>query len=255
MFENLAIVFSLAMFCALTVVAEPLPAKEGGALRLLTYNVRNGNGMDKQHDLGRIVKVLKDVDADAVALQELDWFTKRHNIPVISNLAERVGVHYVYGPAIDHQGGQYGVGVLSKERPLAHRQIPLPGREKRTFLIVEFEKYIFCCTHFALQETNRLASVKLITAAIGDSKKPLFLLGDLNAQPTNELHKELGKNFTLLSGTTEGTYPADKPTVCIDYIYGLNSSGTYKVLGTKVIPEPMASDHRPVYVDVDVGGL
>ncbi len=251
MFENGALVFGLLLICGLlSAKAAPLPPAQAGALRILSYNVRNGRGMDDKHDLERIAKVINAVGADVVALQELDWFTKRYDIPVISNLAAMVNMHYAYGPAIDYGGGKYGVGVLSKDKPLAQRQVALPGRERRTFLMVEFENYIFCCTHLALQEVARMESAKLITAAVRNTTKPLFMAGDLNAQPTEGLHKELAQTFTMLSGTTQFTYPADKPTICIDYIYALRNNHVFKVLATGVIDEAIASDHRPIYVDL-----
>jgi endonuclease/exonuclease/phosphatase family metal-dependent hydrolase len=230
--------------------AAPPPPKAEGTLRILTYNVRNCVGMDNKKNAERVAEVIRGVDADVVALQELDWNTRRNPEPVISNLAARVGkVVATYGPAIDYQGGKYGVGVLSKETPLSVRQVPLPGNEKRTLLLVEFERFVFGCTHLALEEDARLASARLILDAVKDITKPVFFAGDMNTGLDTPFHAVFSEGFTVLSGGTQPTFPADKPTVRIDFIYaGKNTRAGLAVGG--VLDEPMASDHRPVYVDV-----
>ena len=66
-------------------------------------------------------------------------------IDVLRTLGERTLMFPTYAPAIDFDGGKYGVGMLSKEKPVSYRYIALPGREaERVLLWVAFARYIFC---------------------------------------------------------------------------------------------------------------
>jgi endonuclease/exonuclease/phosphatase family metal-dependent hydrolase len=230
--------------------AQPVQPKEENSIRMMSYNVRNGTGMDNITDYQRIADVINQTLPDIVALQELDSATVRsRGVYVLKELAERTLMHYTYAPAIDFQGGKYGIGILSKEKPIGFRQISLPGNEKRTFLVAEFSRYFFCCTHLALEQENREHSVSIILETVKDIQKPLFLAGDMNAAYNSPELKALSEKFTLLNDSRKNTFPADKPDQCIDFIYGIKNDG-YSVLGQGVLNESQASDHRPLYVDV-----
>ena len=124
---------------------------ERNTLRIMSYNIRNGSGMDEVTDLGRIADAICKVAPDVVAVQEVDSVIGRSGgIDVLRTLGERTLMFPTYAPAIDFDGGKYGVGMLSKEKPVSYRYIALPGREEeRVLLWVEFERYIFCCTHLS----------------------------------------------------------------------------------------------------------
>ena len=51
-------------------------------------------------------------------------------IDVLRTLGERTLMFPTYAPAIDFDGGKYGVGMLSKEKPVSYRYIALPGRRR-----------------------------------------------------------------------------------------------------------------------------
>lgn len=250
MIENTCWLAGMVTLLAAVLQAAPLSPKSEGDIRILTYNVRNCKGLDGRVDEVRVAEVIRGVDADVVALQELDWNTRRFPAPVISNLAARVNRVATYGAAINFDGGRYGVGVLSKEAPLSVRQVPLPGKEKRTLLLVEFERFVFGCTHLALEKDARVESARLILDAVRDTRKPLFLAGDMNTGLQSPFHAVFESGFTVLSDPRQGTFPADKPDRCIDFIYGYKNCAGYAVLSGGVLNEPVASDHRPVYVDV-----
>ena len=87
-----------------------------------------------------------------------------------------------YNASIDFQGGKYGIGILTKEKPVKTTSVSLPGREeKRSFLLVEMKDYVFCCTHLSLTEEDRMTSVEIINKITAAYKpKPVFLCGDFN---------------------------------------------------------------------------
>ena len=163
-------------------------------------------------------------------------------------------MHGLFASAIPFQGGSYGIGLLSKEQPLSYKKIPMPGREEqRTMLIAEFKDYVFCATHQSLTPEDQLTAVQDILKAVEGYHKPVLLAGDMNSRPTEKPQMELKRHFTALNDTTAYTFPADRPDYCIDYIYGYTVNGyDFKVLQQSVLPESVASDHRPVQVDVQV---
>jgi len=223
-----------------------------GDVRILTYNVKNGLGMDGKTDYERIAAVILTIDPEVVALQELDSVTERSNgSDVLKIIAEKSRMKYVYGASIPYRGGKYGIGILSKETPISTSFFPLPGREeKRGLLMAEFKNYIFFCTHFSLTAADRLASVSLINQKVKELRKRAFLAGDLNTTPESEAIHTLSEYWINLSGK-QLTCPSIVPKVCIDYIWGINCCDfKYKIIKQEVVPEKTASDHRPVFVDV-----
>ena len=215
-------------------------------LQILSYNVRPCAGMDMVVDYDRTASVIVQQQPDVVALQELDSMTGRSgHRDQIGELALRTGYHPIFGAAIEFDGGQYGVGILTREMPVSTKRIPLPGEEPRVLSVVELEDYVIACTHLDLDEAQRMASVPLIVEEAQRWQKLFLLAGDWNDTPDSELIKTMTQYFTVLSDN-EATYPADKPNECIDYVAVFN--GRAEAIDSHVIDEPEASDHRPLVV-------
>lgn len=232
-----------------------LSAFSQDTLKVMTYNIRNGNGMDKVRSYERIADVILKQNPDVVAIQELDSMTKRSNQTyVLGEVAKLTRMHDYYGPAINYSGGKYGVGILSKKQPLKVSQHPLPGRgEKRTFLMAEFENYIFCCTHLALTEEDRMLSLNIIDSIAACQTKPFIIAGDMNAEPGSDFVNHLKKNYHIFNNLKQATWPAPEPKQTIDYIamWKPTSEGFANV-ATWVVDEAVASDHRPIMSKIRV---
>lgn len=228
-------------------------AQAQNTLKLMSYNIKNANGMDNVCNFQRIANVINNASPDVVAIQEVDSMTNRSGQKyVLGEIAERTQMHGYFAPAIDYDGGKYGIGLLTKQVPLRLQTLPLPGREEaRTLILAEFVDYIYCCTHMSLTEEDRMKSLELVKAFTSSSTKPLFLAGDMNAEPESGFIKELQKDFQILSNPKQHTFPAPDPKETIDYIATLkqNAKG-FAVISAKVINEPMASDHRPILVEL-----
>ena len=228
-------------------------AQAQNTLKLMSYNIKNANGMDNVCNFQRIANVINNASPDVVAIQEVDSMTNRSGQKyVLGEIAERTQMHGYFAPAIDYDGGKYGIGLLTKQVPLRLQTLPLPGREEaRTLILAEFVDYIYCCTHMSLTEEDRMKSLELVKAFTSSSTKPLFLAGDMNAEPESGFIKELQKDFQILSNPKQHTFPAPYPKETIDYIATLkqNAKG-FAVISAKVINEPMASDHRPILVEL-----
>lgn len=240
----------LLIFLALTLASCGM--QQPKEINLLSYNVKNCNGLDGKTDYKRIADIISDTQADVVALQELDSVTRRSNgVYVLGELEKLTGMYATYAPAIDFSGGKYGIGILSKEKPLETHVISLPGREEaRTCLIAEFSDYWFFATHLSLTPEDQLLSASVINQHCELlAKKPVFVAGDMNSTPGDDTQNALAQQLTVLSDTTAYTYPADTPDRCIDYIYVSKAYGNrFETVKQAVIADSIASDHRPVQV-------
>jgi endonuclease/exonuclease/phosphatase family metal-dependent hydrolase len=236
---------------------QPTKTSSDEAITILSYNVRNCLGLDNTVNYQRVANVINKTHADIVALQELDSATSRSKgVSVLNELATLTGMVPTYRASINYQGGKYGIGILTREKPLKVEGMALPGKEeRRSVVVVEMKNYALACSHFSLTEADRLKSVELIDQLTPKYTKPVFLAADLNSTPGSPVIKAFSKNWQFLSDTTQLTIPANKPTECIDYIMARKQTGySFKVLKTGVENEPVASDHLPVWVNVRIEG-
>jgi endonuclease/exonuclease/phosphatase family metal-dependent hydrolase len=88
-------------------------------LSILSYNIQSGSGFDQKYNLTRTAAAINAIapSLDVVTLQEVDNRTRRHagddQLQILSTLTNLK--YYVLAPFRDgFQGGQYGVGILSK---------------------------------------------------------------------------------------------------------------------------------------------
>ncbi|MDR3250709.1 MAG: endonuclease/exonuclease/phosphatase family protein [Tannerella sp.] len=228
---------------------------EADTVSIMSYNIRNARGMDEKTDYKRLADVILRESPDIVAVQEIDSVTGRSKgVDVLRKIADITKMYGVFGAAIDFDGGKYGIGILSKEQPLSHYSVALPGREElRRLLVVEFEKYVVGCVHLSLNAEDRLLSAEIIRREAAKSNKPFFLAGDLNDTAKSGLIKNLKEDFLILNNPENPTFPADTPKTCIDFIFYYTGKGGEKpftVLSDRVIDEGVASDHRPVAVEI-----
>ena len=83
-------------------------------LRVMTYNIHHAEGLDGKVDLERIANVIRQSNADIVALQEVDKNTRRTGgIDIPADFARRTWMNIVFGANLDNfQGGQYVTAIL-----------------------------------------------------------------------------------------------------------------------------------------------
>ena len=165
----------------------------------MSYNIRNGIGMDEKRDLNRTAATITAENPDVVCVQEVDSVTGRSGgAYILGDLAKVTNMHPTFAAAIDFMGGKYGIGILSKEEPLSVKRIALPGREEeRALVIAEFSNYVVACTHLSLTPADQLASVQLIVNETSQYTKPVFLCGDFNAYPNSDVIAAFKKQFSF----------------------------------------------------------
>ena len=244
-------------------------SSDGASVKHMCYNVRHCAGIDGKLDVARIASVIKAENPDYAGLQEIDSRTKRvHGMDQPAELSRLTGMHATFAKAIPYGGGEYGVMLLSRNKPLSVAKIPLPGREPRVLLMCEFEDCVVCTTHLAVDSQKaRSDSVALIRDAIGrfakGKDKPVFISGDWNSLPDSDVLKELEKFLTVISdiggrtfhgssvagpGELNGKRPG---SYCIDYIAVDSAHASeFKVCDARVVEERRASDHAPIVVTV-----
>lgn len=269
------IVLSALLFCVLLGKTESVFAQYGfpKRLRVASYNIRHGEGMDGKLDFRRISQSLERLRPDVIALQEVDSATTRTvGRYGLGEIADEMRYYATYGAAIDFQGGKYGVGILSRQRPLDVKRYALPGREEaRTLLVTEFKDYVFACTHLSLTDEDRAASLPIIEKVASAYSKPFIIAGDWNDIPQSAFIKALSKKFQICTKTSVATFPADKPDSCLDYIAVYKRNGdvvrpgnadknwaSYRpyvneaavVRSAFVVADAVSSDHRPVFTEI-----
>ncbi len=240
-----------------------VPAKKL-KLRVMTYNIHVGVGMDKKLDLERIAAVINQQQPDLVGLQEVDRGVKRtQGVDEIAELARLTKMEFAFAHNLDFQGGQYGVAILSRLtiQKTDHRMF-LNRREgeRRGLLRIEVssggKRLSFATTHLDYQyEDGRLYEAGQLLDFLKVEKGPLVLVGDFNLDSNGDSYKLVAAYFrdAWLETQAQGkgySYPADRPAKRIDYIFSRFDSG---VRARKAwLVETQASDHLPVVADIEV---
>jgi endonuclease/exonuclease/phosphatase family metal-dependent hydrolase len=240
-------------------------------LRVATFNIHHGVGLDGLLDLERVARLIEQDKIDVVGLQEVDrhWSERSDFVDQAGWLAERLDMHVSFGANIDRDPEtpgdprrQYGTAILSryKIRQSENHLLPRPeGGEQRglleTTIKVRGVPVRVYNTH--LQHTSQLerfAQIARIREILAARTEPVVLLGDLNATPESPEIAEINKDLVdawLEAGEGDGyTFDADSPHARIDYVM----SSPNVVAKTAAVVTTDASDHLPVVVDVLLPG-
>lgn len=238
-------------------------------LRVLTYNIRAGNG-----DLHRTAETIRRLAPDIVGLQEVDvnWSERSGFEDQARSLGESLGMQVRFAPIYTLPGAdstkparRYGVAVLSRYPIVRWRNdtltrlstivrdpAPAPGPGLLDATIdVRGVPVRVVNTHLDYRPDPRVRTtqVKEMLGHMGDHAGPTLLLGDLNATPeAPELQPLLRRlRDTWQSKSEPGfTFPAGAPAKRIDYVL---TSNHFRVRSASV-PVTEASDHRPVLAEL-----
>lgn len=184
--------------------------------------------------LDAVVAELKEIDADIVGFQEVDFNTNRSGPGnQIQMIAEAAGYPYwAFTKLMDYQGGQYGMGIISrypiKESTDTAYVILAEGDHPRKFgrhvLDVNGRELVFYNTHMTLgTDAVNGAELKQVTNKMANDDHAV-LVGDMNMKPDNMGNYVNIKKVTVLNGGDDftfstPTFPAGKkPTSAIDNI-------------------------------------
>jgi endonuclease/exonuclease/phosphatase family metal-dependent hydrolase len=193
-----------------------------------------------------------------VALQAVDEGTRRSSgVRQALELGRLTGLHPVFGDAMEFEGGQYGVAVLSRWPAVSSRNQPLPGlpnREPRTALTVVVRPWpgappvSFTSTHLDFgRGDGRDAQADALNAMLATDDRSLSILaGDLNSAEDSEVLRILRERWQeiVVPGITSLS-PGRPGGFRLDYLL-MRPAERWRVTEARLVDGPLASDHIPV---------
>jgi endonuclease/exonuclease/phosphatase family metal-dependent hydrolase len=227
--------------------------RPGGTFTAVSYNIHQCVGLDGRRDVARIARVLCDLHAQLIGLQEVGTdLTAGRTSSQMDYLAEATGLQAIAGPTIERQTGPFGNVLLTSWRVLDSRLIDLsvPGREPRgaidADLMIEARPVRVIVTHLGLQAAERRYQVRRLLEVLSKGQnRSIIMLGDINewilrSRPLGWLYARFG------TPPAPRTYPSWLPLFALDRIWVLPRE---ELIGVRACAKPLAriaSDHLPV---------
>ncbi len=226
-------------------------------IRVASYNIRKCIGLDRRRDPERTLNVLREIDADIVALQEADrrFGARQSAIPPLL-LRDYTDYRAVALDTRPDSIGWHGNAILVREavKVRANGIIPLPTVEPRgavwADVVVRGVALRVVGMHLDLSGLRRRQQVHTIVAhAQAGCEHPLVLMGDLNEWSTRAgCLRAFGEGLTVLAPgrsfhTRRPVAQLDRIVIC-DRLHA-NATGVHR--------SPMAaraSDHLPVWASL-----
>jgi endonuclease/exonuclease/phosphatase family metal-dependent hydrolase len=263
----LSLVWLVALLAGCNVLGNKASNESNGrTIRVMTYNIHHAVGLDEKLDLGRIADVIKKQKPDLVAIQEVDKGVNRsQKKDEAAEIGKLAGMYSFFGKATDWDGGDYGQCVLSRWPIKSSKVMRLPnqdGREQRIGVMIRVKppsaklpEIVFVGTHLEHQVQDlRVAQAKQLKADLDSiPSRSIILAGDFNAKGDNPAVEVFAKDGWVNASGKDETFPAPLPNRKIDWIF-IRQDGPWKVRSADVPAERIASDHRPVVVELEWKG-
>ncbi|MGG6894387.1 MULTISPECIES: endonuclease/exonuclease/phosphatase family protein [Rhizobium] len=230
------------------------PDRPEGTL-IASYNVHKCVGADRRFDPERTSRVIYEIDADVIGLQEADTrFGERTGILDLRRLERETGLIPVPIAGTSKAHGWHGNVVLFKQGTVRDvHQIKLPGLEPRGALIAEIElarggSIRIIAAHLGLLHRSRAQQTRLIVDLMNDgSEMPTVLLGDLNEWRLGD--RSSLNTFQAAFGPLPPavpSFPSTLPLLALDRIMA-NRRGMISAVEVHDSPlARVASDHLPI---------
>ncbi len=231
-------------------------------LRILTYNIHKSRGVDGRVRPARIVQVLREVDADIIALQEVPCTHHSPEKDQARFIADELGFHSCFGENRRFQGSAYGNLLLSRFPLLAvhNHDITTAGRERRGCLRadihLESTLHVFNVHLGTSFFERRQQTRKLISPQILDNSElhgVRLVVGDFNEWIRDLAKKLLSCNLRRASLRTGmgsvRTFPALLPLLHLDQIYFDPALQLERLAVHRSRASLIASDHLPLVAD------
>ncbi len=251
--------------------AHAQPAAPHRPIRVMSYNVQHGQGVDDRLDLNRVAAEIGHSGADIAGLQEVDrhWSERSDFADQAAELARNLDMHVVYGANLDldpldpgEPRRQYGNAILSDApiREWRNTLLPRTGSLEQRGLLealvamrgIPVRVFTTHLQHNSQQE--RIAQIAAIREVIGRSRSSAVLTGDLNARPGTPEIDAITEDLVdawAEAGVGHGyTFSTENPHARLDYVLHSNEvmTRTAAVLSTD------GSDHLPVIADLPLPG-
>ncbi len=243
----------MAAFRSLRIL-PPLPALPEDALAVASYNVHKCVGLDRRRDPLRTARVIAELGADIVALQEADRrFGDRAGLLDLDALREASGLEPVPLDRVGPAHGWHGNLLLTRNALVQSvRPLRLPGLEPRGALLVDLihrgRPLRVIAAHLGLLRASRLMQSQALVTALGtgDDGRSTLLMGDLNEWRTSRRSSLAPLAARKGLAVSVPSFPAQFPVLALDRIM---ASPCAEVLHVARHDSPLAriaSDHLPV---------
>jgi len=229
--------------------------KRPNTLKIATYNIHACIGADGKFDPARIAAVLKEIDADIIALQEVEHHSI-DELDLLEYLAYQTGHEAIAGPTLFRETRHYGNALLTKLplKSFKHIDLSVAGFEPRgaieaTFDVAGYELQVIA-THLGLKPAERRWQVKQLLDVKSQQEADIScLLGDVNewllwGRPLRWLHRHFSAPPHL------ATFPARWPIFALDRIWIAPQRSKIKLSVHKSVLARQASDHLPLVADI-----
>ncbi|EQB18788.1 endonuclease/exonuclease/phosphatase family protein [Novosphingobium lindaniclasticum] len=229
-------------------------------IKFASYNIHKAVGLDRRRDPERILTVLREIDADVVALQEVDRrFGRRMSalpLDAIHTTTDYVPVPLSMKP---DSLGWHGNAILVRKGIdlLEAEAVPLPVLEPRgairADLSIEGHRFRVVGMHLDLSGLRRRLQVRSVLAHVDgcESDVPTVMMGDLNEWSAGGgCFREFHEPWHVLAPGR--SFPSRRPLARLDRII---VSQQWSILGTNVHHSPLAaigSDHLPVFASLEL---
>jgi len=227
-----------------------------GRIRLASYNVHRGVGRDRRCDPRRILGVLREIDADVYALQEVEAHDNGGDM--LEWLGRELGYHAIAGTTLKRHDGHYGNGVLS--RCPAHGidlvDLSWRRREPRGAIAADIDcdghRLRIVATHLGLRPAERREQVeRLLRLFSWKDEDRAVLMGDLNewflwGKPLRHLHRYFEKTRAI------PTFPSRRPVLVLDRLWTHPGSILKGLAAHSSELARVASDHLPLVATLEL---
>lgn len=225
-------------------------------LRVATYNVHGWVGTDNRQALMRAMKVISELDADVVALQEAT-FSLEHGGHLDEHFFSRLtGMEVALGPTFFRKPFHFGNVLLSRLPLSESRMIDLsthpyePRGAIDAMMEVEGRRLRILSAHLGLRAPERRFQIDLLVRALSSGhRNPAVVLGDLNEWSPR--CPSLRKLFSLFhrSGSPR-SFPSLLPLFSLDRILVAPRHALKNIKAHRSPDIMLASDHLPVTADI-----
>lgn len=230
-------------------LANPWP------LKVATYNIHAAVGSDGRFAPARVARVLIEINADIIALQEVP-LGGSHWPNVLSQLSQAVRQVAVDGYTYSVGGRRFGNAILTRYPILASRRIDISfgSREPRAALDAD----IYChghalrviATHLGLRAAERRAQISKLLQVFDTDQMPVILLGDVNEWFVwGRTLRRLVSHFQAVPAPA--TFPARWPVFALDRVWIQPRHRLVQVQVHASRMARMASDHLPLIAQID----
>ena len=241
-----------------------MPAEVNGlGLRVVSWNIHRCFGTDRRYWPERVAEVLAKMNADIIALQEVDSsLSVEGERDQLTYLSEALAMKAVMGPTLHRDYGSYGNALLTNFEILGSEEYDLSYRkfEPRGALAVELKAGSFPLrvvnTHLGLKYWERAFQIDRLLGELvwpeSPPSRPVVLLGDFNEWcPGTPNGARLTRAFDLKTPRVS-TFPSNWPRFALDRIF---ISGKVRDFKFEVCSEPtarVASDHLPLIAEFEL---